>query len=824
LAFNFIGITISGYKLVEEIGVGEGTIGKVYRAEREGDIYNVRAIKLVKIDNIRDGWANEITKVNRLDRISGVVQYYDHGQSQFNGEEYLWIMWQYIPGKSLKYLIHNREVNIPIVKAILFKTLEVLHACIEVDINHGDLHTGNIIVENPDNRRIEQTHPVWITDFGYKASLGSGTLNDFDGLNRIIQDCLYVIDFHSLEGDDKQAYTVLRKEFPRYLLETNHTEGDFVKNPERLISTFKKLCEDKKALISSAQSNIQDYLAAELIGDQYDEWKKLFVPHFLGMDQLLGRNACVLTGLRGCGKTMIFRRLTALFNLHLGPTGIANSDTFIGFYLNARNIAEAFPWLPRNHKEEARAQVIHYFHISWTIEVIKWLKEYQKINKDISISWILDLLVKYFPNMVAPTSDSTLIVDYLLSYLSSELDNSRLKSGFEKKEWVLSDYQYLEKFFSVLSNAIPRVAKDVYYLFLDDYSTPLVKDVIQEILNPIVFRRSSIIIFKVSTESVESFVPLGLNDKSLEEGDDYVLIDFGNESIQRTRKERKEILSAILKPRIDRHSAFAPLNCQLQNIIGDSEYNNDQLAMLIKGEDKSRVQYFGYDMFCSVWSSNVREMISLFADMVSLTDIRSSKAVKTAIDSKTRVVSETIQDKVLRTAGGNFLQLLSSATPDTTNADEKTDYQLSFGDHLVKIAKSFQEIALFEIQHKESKNVTKKPPKHARRIEIKEIKEFEKESIREYYKGIIRYGVFLRDNRGKSVRGRAVPRLVLRGLLIPYFTLTFSLRGNVMLSWEDFCHFLEAPEEFSKIYIERQEKSLDKSKTENNQGKLRFEE
>lgn len=701
-----------------------------------------------------------------------------------------------------------------------------MHACLQQEINHGDLHTGNIIVEVPDPRRIDSTHPVWVTDFGYKASLGSGTLDDFDGLNRIIQDCLEVIDFHSLEGEDKQAYTVLKHEFPRNLLETNHTEGDHVRNPERLIRNFAELCENKKVLISTAQRNIQDYLAAELIGDQFDEWKKLFVPHFLGMDQLLGKNACVLTGLRGCGKTMIFRRLTALFDLHLGPTGIANADTFLGFYLNARNIAEAFPWLPRSHREEARAQVIHYFHVSWTIEVIKWIKELQRRNKDVTVSWVLDFLIKYFPEVVVPSSDETLIIANLLSHLSSELDNSRLKSSFHKREWALSDYQYLEKFFSLLRENFPWLVKEAFYLFFDDYSTPLVKDVIQEILNPIVFRRSSIIIFKVSTESVESFVPVGLNDKSLEEGDDFVLIDFGNESIQRKRTEKKDILSAILKPRIDRHAAFAPLNIQLQDILGDSEHDNNDLALLIRGgdDDKRKLQYFGYDVFCSVWSSNVREMISLFANMVSLGDIQSSAEVQTALRDRKRVISGVIQDKVLRTAGGNYLQLLSSATPDTTNAYEANDYQLSFGDHLVKIAKCFQEIALFEIKNKNSKNVDKNPPKHARRIEIKEIKDFEKDSVREYYKGIIRYGVFLRDNRGKSVRGKAVPRLVLRGLLIPYFTLTFSLRDSVMFSWEDFCEFLEYPDDFAKKFIDRQMKSLGKTDTFPYQESLRFEE
>lgn len=806
----FKGLAVDKYILEEEVGAGE--IGVVYRAIKIGDIHNVRAIKLVINDKVKDGWQNEIIKVNRLERVPGVVSYYDHGIININETDFLWIMWQYIPGISLKKLISSNNVTIPLLLAVVEKILEVMHACNKEQIIHGDLHSGNIIIEELDTRRIDTLRPVWVTDFGYKASLGAGTLDDYDGLNRIIQDCIEIIDFHSLEGDDKQSYTVLKHEFPKYLLESNYTEGDYVKNPEKLIRLLRELCNIKKALISSGERNIQDYLAAELIGDQYDEWQKLFVPHFLGMDHLLGRNTSVLTGLRGCGKTMIFRRLTALFDLHLGESGIINSDTFLGFYLNARNIAEAFPWLPPNKKDEARRQVINYFHLCLTIEVTRWLKELYRRDHKFDVGWLLEFITIYYSDLIVPLTDTGFVISNLLTYLSAKLDKSRLTDCYHDKEWELSDYNYLEKLFTLINVNMKNYSRGVYYLYLDDYSTPLVKSVIQEILNPIIFKRSSIVIFKVSTESVESFIPLGLNDKSLEEGDDYVLIDFASESIQRDKKDRKEILSAILKPRIDRYKLFDKMNLSLEDVLGVSELNNDNMAALIKGtvEDKQKLKYYGYNVFCSTWSSNVREMISIFAAMVNTSNLDSIEQIKENINKHQCVIPHDDQDKILRTAGGNFLQLLSSATPVSSDNYEANEYRLSFGDHLVKIAKAFQEIATYEIKHKSAKNQGSSPPKHARRIEIKEIRDFPNEYIREYYKGIIRYGLFLRDNRGKSVRGKAIPRLVIRGLLIPYFTLTYSLRGNIMFSWDEFCNFLEHPDTFTKEYIKKQTDQLNK--------------
>ena len=71
------------------------------------------------------------------------------------------------------------------------------------------------------------------------------------------------------------------------------------------------------------------------------------------------------------------------------------------------------------------------------------------------------------------------------------------------------------------------------------------------------------------------------------------------------------------------------------------------------------------------------------------------------------------------------------------------------------------------------------------RVEI--IDDFRVEGLAaEIYKDLIRYGLFMRDARGKSVRGAMVPRLYLRRFLLPYCTLALSKRDSVPLSCS--CH------------------------------------
>ena len=74
---------------------------------------------------------------------------------------------------------------------------------------------------------------------------------------------------------------------------------------------------------------------------------------------------------------------------------------------------------------------------------------------------------------------------------------------------------------------------------------------------------------------------------------------------------------------------------------------------------------------------------------------------------------------------------------------------------------------------------------------------------KEVYRDLVRYGLFMRDSRGKSVRGTFVPRLYLRRLLLPYCTLALSKRDSVSISCESFVRLLLKPDEFREDFSKR---------------------
>ncbi|MDF7822983.1 hypothetical protein P4B35_03080 [Pontiellaceae bacterium B12227] len=812
-----VGTIIREYELIRQCG--EGAVGRVFYAERQGGVREKRAIKLIPGERQSGPWQNEISKVVALEKCRGVVRYHDHGVERIDDEEFLWISWDFIDGQTVSSLIERKEMTPPLLVSVIERVLEILHACSVVDVQHGDLHAGNIMVENPSTLSIDTTtREVWVTDFGScTASLGFDVLDDYLGLATMVREALASMEseYHSFEGPDKFIYRQLKRVYLGFLLETNVTEGEYVRNARKLIELLKKECYELPATTGGESvRHIADYLAAEHIGDRFGEWKELFVPDYIKSSEALSKNVSVVTGLRGCGKTMLFRRLTAIFDVRLGPSSVPLSDTFIGHYLNARALAEAFPWLPDDLKTEASNQIIHYFHLSWSIELVDWLSLESK-KHDTTYEWLYEFFSEALGAEILTVSTSSL--DSLRTFLSKNLRSSRLGAKYQPA-WSLCEISFLEDLTQLIKSNTPWVPDLPFFFFLDDYSTPLITSSMQKILNAVVFRRSANVIFKVSTESAESFVPIGLNEKVLEENDDYSLIDYGLAVLQAEPKKNQQVLSSIISKRINRDDRLTDRGLTLKDLLGESKDSNTSLAEKLKGSSKTRIEYAGIYFFTAMWSSDIREMIRIFAGMVSLED-----SDRLAVNSDEGIITPKIQNRVMREAGSKYLSLLESATSPTAKVHQMIGRDKSYGDHLVKIAKAFQQIADYELQNKTSKNDGVEKPKQARRIEITEVTSEPNEVVDDYYKGIIRYGLFIRDSRGKSAAGKAVPRLYLRGLLIPYFTLSFSKRDSVTMNWDQFCSLMENPEDLSKEWLKG---SFDKKKKINksgNQGQFEWE-
>lgn len=121
------------------------------------------------------------------------------------------------------------------------------------------------------------------------------------------------------------------------------------------------------------------------------------------------------------------------------------------------------------------------------------------------------------------------------------------------------------------------------------------------------------------------------------------------------------------------------------------------------------------------------------------------------------------------------------------------------------LIRAFADVCLLALRNANSRNVSSSPRKLATKLELRDMPRFDPphDKLKMVYDDLIRYSVFLRDVRGKSMPGAVAPRLFLRRLLIPTFHLTFSKRDNISLEVGDFYLLLSDPDMFKKTMRRR---------------------
>ena len=170
----------------------------------------------------------------------------------------------------------------------------------------------------------------------------------------------------------------------------------------------------------------------------------------------------------------------------------------------------------------------------------------------------------------------------------------------------------------------------------------------------------------------------------------------------------------------------------------------------------------GKETLCRLCSGDIHYLIGLVREMVAFAGGPDVLAKATAAPR----VLQRLQNRAIREAAGGFLKNLRSIP--------------KHGDQLVAIVTAFGNVAHSCVKFRNSRNEAGNPPHQASRNEPYEPFTLSDEAQR-LYDELLRYSVFIEDFRGKSRRGKVVPRLYLRRFLIPHFNLTFSTRTR--LSW-----------------------------------------
>jgi len=748
------------------------------------------ACKIIPRTNLQQQWHAEIEKANRL-RSPVVVRFADLKEwaDPANSIDCVVLISDFISGRNLRdFIVKNRtEISISFVLQFLETILELFNEMTTMKITHGDFHAGNVLVED---RAYALTGPKYafrVTDFGVASATSDARFrDDYLQLATILRDLLAGVDYQAASPRDKFLFNALNDQFyARHLVEENVTLDQLARNPAGLFHRLRELeAEFEKAGGDESTQLLTpfDFLSCEQIGDAPSMLKALYSELFLGLPDVESRNNVVVTGPRGCGKTTVFKSLSIRHRLGVDEAA-PERVSFFGVYYRCDDLYFSFPRYRSTERRDAVDLPVHFAtstllsDLLETLErwAVRYFEEDFRRGEARCANKLWAILRLHSP--AQPGSESFRV-------LVAELHKQRKKAAERQRFVHVQDRpigdcfgaEVLQQACAALAESFSFLKDRPFYFFIDDYSSPKVTKDLQKNLNRVFMQRTPFCFFKLSTESPVSFSKSDIDEKIYVENREYILQNLGLVYLHSNLQPKLQFIEDVFRRRLTAAATRYPVQ-ELGELLGTNpQQNSNEDARQLR--IKKKPVLWGKETLCQLCSGDIHYLIRLVGEMVSQGGGPDELGRTAAIPR----VEPHIQNRAIREAAGLFLKNLRSIP--------------RHGDQLVAIVTAFGNVAHSYLLHKDSRNETDSPPPHqASRIEPYGPLTLSPEA-QSLYDELLRYSVFIEDFRGKSRRGKVVPRLYLRRFLIPHFNLTFSMRDSIELEPADFEQFLLSPANF----------------------------
>lgn len=559
---------------------------------------------------------------------------------------------EYVNGASLRIFLANSEP--PTASAVcqvaidLFRILDVFRS---KGCHHNDLHGGNIFIRQlgATARRadaIDGSIKAVAIDLGSVAdeslSYEEKRIGDTRRVAQHLQSMSELLLKHDPDSrrdlDNRLAYEL------SLLAQLLTGEPEYLRIPEaeevirnlrdafhRVSSPWLVPLELRSFSDSYNSQSLAPWYISDLLVDPDDLWLK----------SISTRGPQIITGVRGCGKTMLLRALE--FHARAASVGETmpgdpkameqlKCDNFVGLYVPSIRLLDP---LDNVHRQVSRP--LARLFVAFALQALRALDHLLEINKEsvqpLAHQEIAEALAAYLATPKNPFRPSS--ITELRRYLSDVLIQINRGDLTFNLRGTASDA------FHDLAGAIRRSAtlwNDAHVLFLlDDVSTRYLKiDQIGEIFSELIFQ-SDICAFKFTSE-VQT-LELALQTPGQTErawvGRDYKVFDLGAEVYRSVSDglRGKKFIQNILQKRADHYSAHPPTSPE--ELLGDISLNAiaEHIAETREASAGKKGVYHGISALASVCVGDIGDVISLYELMLKKANGRNVVPIAPATQS-----------------------------------------------------------------------------------------------------------------------------------------------------------------------------------------------
>jgi serine/threonine protein kinase len=546
-----------------------------------------------------------------------------------------WLEMNFVKGPTLEERIANAPEDPREVAQIAWDLLDFVQALQDRGRFHNDLHARNIKITSllPSEARRNAIHSrirIKVLDLGSAADRTKSDAERFGDVHWVAQHILNLLSAfersHSLAdpatvrlcsqlrrvAEFYCGRDILRPPTPEEMKSAVHAAYSYGERPWNQPVRLTSVAEHYNA------QTLPSWFAPELLHDPGGQWAR----------RLMGPGPQLLTGMRGCGKTVLLRSLEWVARAQRGSRETAadvrkrvTKDTFLGLFVSCAALL-------RTPRSEALDLPLHRLFVAFAREVIRDLQACELMGLgviDYNSLGDFSKLVSRVCGWYEPPSYSADLVGLERS-LSNALHNP--PAG----ERGIPDVNPRLAFDELAASARRLVdiwANKKLLFLLDDVSTRyLTPENVQSLLSQLCLQ-SPEFGFKVSTETqtLRLFTPGG---EAARVGRDYEVFDLGADVIARLRGVRgTEFIGEVLFKRVSVTDAIR--NVHPEYLLGRQSLVDIAKVIRLRWRQRSEPKkvkpgkrkqqktavYWGLDALAGLCVGDIGDVLQLYAGIVA---------------------------------------------------------------------------------------------------------------------------------------------------------------------------------------------------------------